>query len=286
LGPRLITLATADYLPLATRLEREARGQGEELLVYRPEPGENPFHAKVRVIAETLAAGPGGVLWLDADCRLLGPVPDLSSLPPDRVSLPVLGGMASTFAVFVPPGSAPALGAWLSALPPCHFDGEAFHRAGIPAQPLPPAWYGDVAHPATCRRSAPDRWLLHLRLGGRLGWHRRPGDPIGNHHQPDASRAANTPIPKPLRAEPEVEARRRDICAACERHGTGGCTVAGCRCSGLGRPERRYGRCPLGRWPEDGVRLAAGDLRSEVGDLSASGQSHQPPAASPERSAL
>lgn len=70
-----------------------------------------------------------------------------------------------------------------------------------------------------------------------LRWH-------GNEFHPAEPRP---PAPM-LRATPSVEHERRVHCAACDRFDGTVCTVAGCRCNGLGDPTRRFGRCPLGRW--------------------------------------
>ena len=66
----------------------------------------------------------------------------------------------------------------------------------------------------------------------------------GNHLQTQAPMAA----PIPVQANPHLVATRLATCSACDRFDGSICSVAGCRCTGLGDPDRRFGRCPLGRW--------------------------------------
>jgi hypothetical protein len=56
------------------------------------------------------------------------------------------------------------------------------------------------------------------------------------------------PPPGLIPAPPTLIAARLEACRACERWRDDRCTVAGCACSGMGRPEWRSSRCPLERW--------------------------------------
>jgi hypothetical protein len=58
-----------------------------------------------------------------------------------------------------------------------------------------------------------------------------------------------TPPPAPLPAPEPLRLARAAACAACDRFHADHCTVAGCGCAGLGKPERLLSKCPLGRWP-------------------------------------
>ena len=60
--------------------------------------------------------------------------------------------------------------------------------------------------------------------------------------------AATATPAQPLPASPEIMAQRHGICAGCDRWRHERCTVAGCRCTGMGQPDRRSSRCPEGRW--------------------------------------
>ena len=57
------------------------------------------------------------------------------------------------------------------------------------------------------------------------------------------------PPPVRLLAPVVLQDARRASCAACDRLGSQGCEVAGCRCTGLGDPTSLLSRCPLDRWP-------------------------------------
>jgi hypothetical protein len=52
----------------------------------------------------------------------------------------------------------------------------------------------------------------------------------------------------PLPAPDDLRTARLAACSTCDRFITR-CTIAGCSCAGLGKPERLLSRCPLGRWP-------------------------------------
>jgi hypothetical protein len=58
-----------------------------------------------------------------------------------------------------------------------------------------------------------------------------------------------TPPPAPLPAPEPLRLARLTACAACDRFRDDRCSVGGCGCAGLGKPERLLSKCPLGRWP-------------------------------------
>ncbi len=61
--------------------------------------------------------------------------------------------------------------------------------------------------------------------------------------------AAKPTPPAPPQPSPEpLRLARIAACAACDRFRDDRCTVSGCGCTGLGKPERMFSKCPLGRW--------------------------------------
>ena len=72
--------------------------------------------------------------------------------------------------------------------------------------------------------------------------------PDGEDWQP-ATKATARPEPEPLPAPEPLRAARLAMCATCDRYSSGRCDVGGCGCAGMGKAERLFSKCPLGRWP-------------------------------------
>lgn len=52
---------------------------------------------------------------------------------------------------------------------------------------------------------------------------------------------------QPQVADEVLKARRLGSCVICLDY-AGNCTIAGCKCNGMGQPERLLSRCPKGHW--------------------------------------
>jgi hypothetical protein len=72
----------------------------------------------------------------------------------------------------------------------------------------------------------------------------RPG---GTQFTP-ASTGPLPPPAQPLPAPEDLAVHRRGICGSCAQWADGHCGVAGCACTGMGRPDHMLSRCPEGQW--------------------------------------
>lgn len=53
--------------------------------------------------------------------------------------------------------------------------------------------------------------------------------------------------PQPQVADEILVASRTGSCVICMDY-AGNCTIAGCKCNGMGQPDRLLSRCPKGHW--------------------------------------
>ncbi|MBA3846794.1 MAG: hypothetical protein H0X45_09135 [Planctomycetes bacterium] len=74
----------------------------------------------------------------------------------------------------------------------------------------------------------------------RLAYHGNRFEPVVTTRSPS--------VPQPRPADDAMREQREALCRRCENLVDGRCRLAGCGCAGLGRPDRRYSRCPIGSW--------------------------------------